>query len=107
MATDAANFHAVPKQECIPLLKALADETRWRIVRELLFAPRTVGELVGRLDVSQYNVSKHVRILREAGIVETERDGKHVECRVAEDFRKRLTRNQSVLDLGCCTFRFD
>ena len=49
----------------------------------------------------------HLRILREAGIVETERNGKHVHCSVAEDFRRRLTRNQTVLDLGCCTFRFD
>lgn len=88
------------------MLKALADETRWRIVRELLGAPRTVGELTERLKVTQYNVSKHVRVLREAGILETERDGKHVECRVAEDFRKRLARGGNVLDLGCCTFRF-
>jgi len=89
------------------MLKALADETRWRIVRELLREPLTVGRLVERIEVSQYNVSKHVRILREAGILETERSGKHVECRVAEDFRKRLTRRGNLLDLGCCTFRFD
>lgn len=89
------------------MLKALADETRWRIVRELLAAPLTVGELTEHLDVTQYNVSKHVRILREAGILETERDGKHVECRVAEDFRKRLAKGGNVLDLGCCSFRFD
>lgn len=89
------------------MLKALADETRWRIVRELLAAPRTVGEITERLDVSQYNVSKHVRILREAGILETERDGKHVECRVTGDFRKHLAKGGNVLDLGCCTFRFD
>jgi len=89
------------------MLKALADPTRWRIVRELLIAPRTVGDVVARLKVSQYNVSKHLRILREAGIVETRRNGKHVHCSVAEDFRRRLTRNQTVLDLGCCTFRFD
>lgn len=89
------------------MLKALADTTRWSIVRELLAAPLTVGELEERLDVSQYNVSKHLRILREAGIVETEREGKHVRCRVADDFRRRLTRNETVLDLGCCTFRFD
>lgn len=89
------------------MLKALADETRWRIVRELLAAPRTVGELVERLDVSQYNVSKHLRILREAGIVMMERQGKHMRCSVAEDFRKKLTRNETVLDLGCCTFKFD
>jgi DNA-binding transcriptional ArsR family regulator len=95
------------KQACIPMLKALADETRWRIVRELLLTPGTVGELVRRLNVSQYNVSKHVRILREAGIVETERNGKFVRCGIAEDFRKKLRRNASLLDLGCCTFRFD
>jgi len=89
------------------MLKALADETRWRIVRELLAAPRTVGEITERLDVTQYNVSKHVRILREAGILETERDGKHVECRVTGDFRKRLAKGGNVLDLGCCSFRFD
>lgn len=89
------------------MLKALADETRWRIVRELLAAPLTVGELVERLEVNQYNVSKHLRILREAGIVDTERDGKHVQCHVADSFRRQLTRNAKVLDLGCCTFRFD
>lgn len=89
------------------MLKALADDTRWRIVRELLGDSRTIGNLVERLDVSQYNVSKHVRILREAGIVETERDGKHVRCNVTENLRKQLTKNQTVLDLGCCTFRFD
>jgi DNA-binding transcriptional ArsR family regulator len=97
----------VPDAECIPMLKALADETRWRIVKELLARPLTVGEIVEHLDVSQYNVSKHVRVLREAGILETARDGKHVECRVAEDFRKQLGKSGRVLDLGCCTFRFD
>ena len=90
--------------DCIPMLKALGDETRWRIVRELLNGPRTVGELTRRLDVSQYNVSKHVRILREAEIIETEKQGKHVQCSVAATFRRKLKRNE--LDLGCCTFRF-
>jgi len=106
-AAPSVILRGMPTSACIPLLKALADETRWRIVSELLSAPRNVGELVERLGVSQYNVSKHVRILREAGIVETERDGKHVHCRVAEDFRKQMARNRTGLDLGCCTFRFD
>lgn len=89
------------------MLKALADATRWAIVRELLGDSRTVGELVERLDANQYNVSKHVRILREAGIVETEREGQHVRCSVAESFRRQLTHNCRTLDLGCCSFRFD
>lgn len=95
------------KQTCISLLKALADDTRWRIVRELLVGSRSVGELVDRLDVSQYNVSKHLRILLEAGIVEKERDGQHVHCRVAEEHRTRIHRNKRVLDLRCCVIRFD
>ena len=92
------------EQECIPLLKALADETRWRIVRKLLAGAQTVGELVESLDVSQYNVSKHVRVLREAGILQTEKAGKNVRCSVIASFRKRLKKDE--LDLGCCTFRF-
>ena len=95
------------QQHCIPMLKALADETRWRLVRELLTAPATVNELTERLGASQYNVSKHLAILADAGIVEKERNGKHVRCQVTPAFRQQLSRNQDVLDLGCCTFRFD
>ena len=87
------------------MLKALADETRWRIVRELLRKPQTIGQLTERLTVTQYNVSKHIRILREAGIVEAERAGKNVVCGVAPAFQRRIKRQE--LDLGCCTFRFD
>lgn len=93
--------------ECIHLLKALADETRWRIVRELLGEPLTVNDLVERLSVSQYNVSKHLRILREAGIVEAERHGRNIECRIVPAFRLRLSQNRNQLDLGCCVFKFD
>ena len=93
--------------ECIHMLKALADETRWRIVRELLAESLTVNDLVARLSVSQYNVSKHLRILREAGIVEAERQGRCVECRIVPAFRLRLSQNRNQLDLGCCVFKFD
>ena len=89
------------------MLKALADNTRWRIVRALLDESLTVGEITERLKNSQYNISKHLRILREAGIVESEKKGKQVECRIVPAFRKRLAQNQNTLDLGCCTFRFD
>jgi ArsR family transcriptional regulator len=58
------------------LLKALADETRLGIVLQL----REAGELpqndlVACCDVAQPTVSHHVRILREAGVVEAERRG--------------------------------
>lgn len=91
----------------IPVLKALADETRLGIVRLLLEGPRGVGELSERLEVSNYNISKHLRVLREAELVVMHKHGKAKDCELAEEFRKRLEENENVLDLGCCTFRFD
>lgn len=93
--------------ECIPMLKALGDETRWRIVRELLTQTLTVSELTDRLGANQYNVSKHLRILREAGIVTTEKAGKNLNCTVDAELKQKIARNRNQLDLGCCTFRFD
>lgn len=76
------------------------------MVSELLCCPLTVGELATNLNISQYNVSRHLRVLREAGIVECERKGSQVHCRV-EDGRRVLHSHYAILDLGCCTFRFD
>ena len=54
--------------DCIAALKALGEESRLRILR-LLFKERlSVNEITGRLKLSQYNVSKHLRIMREAGL---------------------------------------
>ena len=47
----------------------LAEPTRRRILDLLLDGPRAVGELVKRLKISQPGVSKHLRVLREAGLV--------------------------------------
>ena len=89
------------------MLKALADKTRWSIIGALLKEPQTIGDLAKRLKVSHYNVSKHIRVLRHAGIVVSQRKGQCVHCRIEDFFRKKLSQNQTVLDLGCCTFRFD
>ncbi|HMJ64750.1 MAG TPA: metalloregulator ArsR/SmtB family transcription factor [Candidatus Binatia bacterium] len=93
--------------ECIRILKALADETRWRIVRELLQRTLTVTELTERVGATQYNVSKHLRVLREAGIVTTEKEGKNLNCTVDPELKQKIARSKNQLDLGCCTFRLD
>lgn len=48
---------------------ALAEPNRRRILDLLQERPRLVGELVDRLALSQPGVSKHLRVLREAGLV--------------------------------------
>src|SRR5947199_4079085 len=52
----------------------LAEPNRRRILDLLRVAERPVGELVGELAVSQPAVSKHLRILRDAGLVEVRSD---------------------------------
>jgi DNA-binding transcriptional ArsR family regulator len=47
----------------------LAEPTRRRILDQLRTADRSVGELVTALAVSQPTVSKHLRVLRDAGLV--------------------------------------
>jgi len=52
----------------------LAEPTRRRILDLLREDERPVNELVARLDFSQPGVSKHLRILRDAGLVEVRRE---------------------------------
>ena len=52
----------------------LAEPTRRRILDLLLDSERPVGDLVERLHVSQPGVSKHLKVLRDAGLVEVRRD---------------------------------
>ena len=93
--------------DCISALKALGEETRLRILR-LLFKNRLcVNEISSRLKVSQYNVSKHLRIMREAGLLTTEKQGKLRLYAVPEALKARRAANSNILDLGCCAFRFD
>jgi DNA-binding transcriptional ArsR family regulator len=52
----------------------LAEPTRRRILDLLRERERSVGELVAALGISQPGVSKHLRVLREAGLVAVRRD---------------------------------
>jgi DNA-binding transcriptional ArsR family regulator len=52
----------------------LAEPTRRRILDLLLERPRPVGELVAQLGLTQPGTSKHLRVLREAGLVRVRQD---------------------------------
>src|SRR4029077_3747087 len=55
-------------------LRALAEPSRFQIVELLLDGPRPVGEMVHRLGLRQPQVSKHLRVLSEAGLVDVRVD---------------------------------
>lgn len=57
------------------VLQTLADPTRFRIVEALAAGEQSVGELVRAVDIDQSGVSRHLRILSEAGFVRMRPDG--------------------------------
>jgi DNA-binding transcriptional ArsR family regulator len=58
----------------IETLQALAEPNRFQIVELLRDGPRSVGDLVDRLDLRQPQVSKHLRVLSDAGLVDVRVD---------------------------------
>lgn len=58
--------------------KALADPTRRRILRLLRDGPRTSGEIAERFDTSWPTVSRHLAVLRDAGLILSVRDGQQI-----------------------------
>jgi DNA-binding transcriptional ArsR family regulator len=93
--------------DCIAALKALGELNRLRIMRLLLKKQLGVNTISVRLEMSQYNVSKHLRILREAGLLEMQKQGQQRLYAVVPRLRSHLAASRNVLNLGCCTFRFD
>jgi DNA-binding transcriptional ArsR family regulator len=62
--------------DSVVFAKALADDTRQKIMKITCCEWRTVSEIVELLDVTQPTVSHHLAILREAGLVHFKEEGK-------------------------------
>jgi DNA-binding transcriptional ArsR family regulator len=67
------------------ICKVLSVEARVRIVRMLKERVLCVGALAARLDITQSAVSQHLRILRNADLVASEKRGNYVHYRIDED----------------------
>ena len=93
--------------DCTDILKALSDRTRQRIVKVLMAQDRSVNDLTEMLQLSQYNTSKHLRVLKQAGIVDVRAVAQRREYFIAPEFRHRIEREGMLLDFGCCSFRMD
>jgi DNA-binding transcriptional ArsR family regulator len=92
--------------DCVVALKALAEDTRVRIIRLLITGPLDVGDISERAGISQYNTSKHLRVLREAGLLQAQKNGRRHLYALTEGIGRRMAEG-GVLDLGCCSFQFE
>jgi len=71
-------------KELTKIFKALGDRNRFRIVKMLQKRPLCVCEIREVLDISQPAVSRHLNILKNAGLIEDEKDGVWTNCRLSK-----------------------
>ncbi|WP_244970720.1 ArsR/SmtB family transcription factor [Gordonia jinghuaiqii] len=73
------------REAAADLLRALASPTRVAIVLSLRERVQCVHELVGHLGLSQPLVSQHLRVLKDAGVVRGERNGREITYELLDD----------------------
>lgn len=71
-------------------LKLLADDTRLRIVWNLLHGEHNVNDLAEHLEMQPAAISHHLAKLRLAGVVRTRRDGNHIYYAASDTHIERL-----------------
>ena len=90
---------------CASVLKVLADETRLAVIEQLLEGPMNVGQINESLGVEQTLLSHHLKVLRDAELVTSERQGKQVVYSLAKSIQGK--RKGRAINLGCCLISFD
>jgi ArsR family transcriptional regulator len=64
--------------DCVEFCRALADDTRQRILEMLLEREMCVGDIVDVFDMSQPTISHHLNVLKQFGLVASRKEGKQV-----------------------------
>ena len=100
---EAHTRNLIVSELCTNVLKALADDTRMSVVRQLMSGPKHAGEL-NQLGVEQSLLSHHLKVLKNAGLVEAKRDGKAMRYQLTPRVE---TRSNKILNLGCCRLTFE
>src|ERR1700687_4845721 len=89
---------------CADKLRVLADVTRLSVMESLLDGPKNVTEINARLKIEQSLLSHPLKVLRDAELVTTRREGKTVRSAVAPDAASQEA--GKGLNLGCCQISF-
>jgi DNA-binding transcriptional ArsR family regulator len=64
--------------DCVEFCKALADDTRQKILEMLLEGEMCVGDIVDAFHMSQPSISHHLGVLRQFGLVSSRKEGQQV-----------------------------
>lgn len=88
--------------DCARRLKALADPERLRIVDSLFCGAKSVSDLAAALGAEIVNVSHHLGVLKAAGIVQVERQGRFMIYSLVPGVGMSSADNCCRIDFGCC-----
>lgn len=95
---DRADFEA-SASKAAALLRLLGNERRLMILCQLADGELSVGELQGRIGISQSALSQHLALLREEGVTGTRRQGQTIFYRIADPSALRII--QTLAELYC------
>jgi DNA-binding transcriptional ArsR family regulator len=89
MLSDAPTMNPAEMEaratEAESFLRSLASRHRLMILCDLVQGERSVGDMLTRLGLTQSNLSRHLAMLREEGLVATRRQGTTIHYRIASD----------------------
>lgn len=74
----------------VRIFKALGHPIRYKIVKFLYDGPKCVCKLNESIEFSQANLSQHLKILKEAGILTSEKKGMNIHYRISNDKIKNI-----------------
>ena len=89
-------------KKCADLLQALGEPSRLRIVDFLRSGSKNVTEISRLMREEIVNVSHHLSVLREAGLVQDRKDGRFVIYSLHPRYFRSDASNTTCLDLGWC-----
>ena len=79
-------------QDLIAQLKALSDTNRFRIIMMLRIRPLCVCELLQALEIAGGTLSNHLKILKNAGLIEDRKDGRWIEYQLRTETEDLIDR---------------
>jgi DNA-binding transcriptional ArsR family regulator len=70
--------------------KGIGNENRYHILEALMRGPRTVGEIAVKTGLAQPAVSQHLKVLKEADLVASEREGQEIAYSINVEYMAKL-----------------
>lgn len=99
---DPVENDSFQSKSCADQLKALSEPLRLRIIDILRHGEMTVGDIAEFLETEVVTVSHHLKILKYAGLVEVQREGRFMIYKLRADLLQKAGSGSQYLNLGCC-----